>query len=224
MRVDGRRKRPVSCPGVSWERWAERAVQNGGFWLVHFNYVAFWVLLALALLLLGLRLVEQRVALRRAGLTSGAPSWAAWGGAAALALASLPTAYMAVRPDETFYTTVANGAFESGDCREAAEYYGLLVEWGSADLLAHSRLAACQLRLGRLEAGLRTLAAARRLPGGDAPGLRGLAARALEVLGRPREAAVELEAVLAALPPGPERDRVALELERLRRAAEASSR
>lgn len=205
---------------MSWERWTEAALLNGGFWLAHLNYVAFWVLASLGLLLLGLRLMLQRLALRRSG--TGGRGWrnrAAWCGAAALVAAAMPAGYAAVRPDPTFYGTIAGSAFESGDCRRAVEYYSPLVDWGSRDLQAHVRLATCQLRLGRMEASLRTLMAARGLPGGDAPALRLLASRALQGLGRRTEAAGELALVIGATPPGPDRERLELELEQLSRGA-----
>jgi tetratricopeptide (TPR) repeat protein len=205
---------------VSWEQRIEAAVQNGGFWLAHLNYVAFWVLLALALLLLGLRLLLRQIVLRRHGVAeaNGSRGWPLGVAAVALLPASLLSWYMAVRPDTTFYETIAGSAFEAGDCRRAVEYYTLLVDWGSRDLQVHTRLAACQLQLGRLEQGVRALAGARVLPGGDTPALRLWAARALEALGRRAEAARELEAALGMTPPGSERDQLAVELARVRAA------
>lgn len=202
---------------MSWGRWTETALQNGGFWFAHLNYVALWVLLSLGLLLLGLRFTLQRIALRRSGVGGrGWRNWAAWCGAIGLIAAAVPVGYTAVRPDPKFYGTIAGSAFEAGDCRRAVEYYSPLVDWGSHDLQVHLRLAACQLQLGRLEAGLRTLVGARALPGGDAPALRLLASRALEGLGRRAEAAREVAHAIGATPPGPERQRLELELERLR--------
>ena len=131
---------------------------------------------------------------------------------------------MAVRPDATFYGTIAGSAFEAGDCPRAVEYYSPLVDWGRRDVQLHVRLAACQLQLGHLGPGLRTLIAARVLPGGDTPTLRLWAARALEGLGRPREAAGELEVAVRTTPPGPERERLALEAARVQRAAEDAGR
>jgi hypothetical protein len=205
---------------VSWEQWFEVAVHNGGFWLAHLNYVAFWVLLALSAGLLSARMALQHVVLRRNGLRPVvAGRWPAAAIAAALLPVSVGTGYMAVRPDPGFFGTIADKAFEAGDCRKAVEYYAPLADWGSRDLDVYARLAACHLQLGRGDRALKAIATARRLPGGDRPDLRVWSARALEAAGRWDEAARELEAVVAGLPAGPERDALSLERARVLEAA-----
>jgi hypothetical protein len=210
---------------VSWERWTEAAVQNGGFWLAHLNYVAFWVLLALSAGLLALRLALQAVVLRRPRFASptraGLPP-------TALAVALVPlcagSGYMALRPDPTFYTTIGGAAFEAGNCRDAVIYYAPLADWGSRDVQVLERFAVCEIQLGRYESGVRRMSAARALNGARSPLLRQFYARALVATGRPEEAARELEAALAALPPGPARAPLELELELVRAAAHGERR
>jgi len=209
---------------VSWEQWAEVTVHNGGFWLAHLNYVAFWVLVALAAGLLALRLALQHVVLRRRGTAALAGRWPAAAVAAALVPVSIGTGYMALRPDPAFYGTIAAKAFESGDCRKAVEYDTPLAEWGSRDVDVYGRLAACQVQSGRFERALEAIAAARRLPGGDRTDLRVWAARALEATGRWDEAARELEAAAGALPAGPDRDALLLERARALEAAKGGAR
>ena len=209
---------------MSWEQWAEVAVHNGGFWLAHLNYVAFWVLLALAAGLLALRLALQHVVLRRRGMAALAGRWPAAAVAAALLPVSIGTGYMAVRPDPAFYGTIAGKAFETGDCRKAVEYYAPLAEWGSRDLDVYARLAACHVQAGRFERALQAIAAARRLPGGDRTDLRVWAARALEATGRWDEAARELEAAAGTLPAGRDRDALLIERARVLEAAKGSAR
>ena len=201
---------------MSWEQVTEAAVHNGGFWLAHLNYVAFWVLLALAAGLLAVRLALQHVVLRRRGaapVARGAVAGRRSGGGARARLRSARATWRCgpTRPSTgrspPSRSRPATAARPSSTTRRSPSGVA-----ATSTCTRGSPPARC--RPGVSTARCTAIATARRLPGGDRPDLRVWSARALEATGRSAEAAGELEAAAAALPPGPQRD--ALEVERAR--------
>lgn len=174
----------------------ELLVQRGGYWLLHANHVAVWVLAAAASVLLMsralllLRLTPQAAA---AVALPERPRLSAL--AAVFAAAALGSGYLAVRPDPEFYRTVAQQAMVSGNCRQAAAHLEVLLAWGHEDV--RRDLATCYLVLAR-PAEAAAMAEAALARGGDAElDLRLLAARGRLAAGDPVGAARHLEQAAA---------------------------
>jgi tetratricopeptide (TPR) repeat protein len=144
---------------MTWEPAVELAIQRSGFWFIHLNRVAFWVLAALAAFLLALRFLGLRFgrgAFAASVRSYPTPRRLEWYGGGAL-LAFVCASYLALRPDPYFYSTLGRAALAQGDFGRARRYFEPLVAWGSRDPEVFMGLGISELQLGRPRAAATTM-------------------------------------------------------------------
>lgn len=199
---------------MNWESDLELAANRAGFWFIHLNQVALWVLAALAAFLFLLRLVTLRVfrpaLLPHVGRYPGRGRLDLYAALALLALAF--TSYEAIRPDPHFHATLGQAALVSGDDVGVVTYYQPLVDWSSPDLEVYLDLARAYLRLGNPRRAVAVLERALVIrPGSTVAHV--LCAEALVALGRTGEGVDHLRRASEGEPAGPLKEAI---LERMK--------
>jgi tetratricopeptide (TPR) repeat protein len=188
----------------------ERLIGNAGFWSIHLLKVSFWVLVALAAGLFLVRLALSRRAARSAPESAVSIPPRTLSGLAVGALAVFAAGvFLALRPDEHFYLTVADAAYAGGDCAKAAVYYEPLASWGTSRADVYARLGVCELKLRRFRAAARALESAVALEPARLKDTREMSGLAYLGLGDTATAIAHLEEAVALADAPGEKERLA---------------